>query len=44
MRVNYKVEDKAQVAEYIVDDVIPDNALDTMIDILGVRQLIESKK
>lgn len=44
MRMKYRVEDKSQVAGYIVDDKIPEKALDTMLDILGVKQLIESKK
>lgn len=40
MRMKYRVEDKSQVAGYIVDDVVPEKALDTMLDILGVKQLI----
>lgn len=44
LKMKYRVEDKSQVAGYIVDDKVPEKALDTMLDILGVKQLIESKK
>ena len=44
LKMKYRVEDKSQVAGYIVDNKVPEKALDTMLDILGVKQLIESKK